>query len=170
MEFLLKFNDSVAVYEVINDNKAIDDMAISFSGYRGVFYYDLIKEKNIKKQGKYLIEKDFKDFNWTLTDEVSIIDSLVCYKAISAIKIKRKRSEIFKPVTAWYTTEICVSIGPDGFSGLPGLIVELQIDRVITRLRKIDFTENDLNIELPNKGKRMTEKEFEIYIEDLIKD
>lgn len=168
MEFLVKFNDSLAIYEKVNIDNSIDNLTISLSGYNGPFFYDFKNEKAIKKQGKYLIEKDFKDFNWILTGEVLKIDTLICYKAMSTIKVKGRRSEVLKPVTAWYTTEICIPIGPDGFAGLPGVIVELKIDKVITRLRKIDFSEEELIIELPKNNKRMTEREFEIFIEDLI--
>ncbi|REE27805.1 GLPGLI family protein [Winogradskyella pacifica] len=168
IDFVIKFNDSLAVYEKLNKDDSFDAIVISHSGYNGPFFYEIKQKKAVKEQGKYLIEKAFDDYNWVLTDDIMIIDSLVCYKATSTIKIKGRRSDFTKPVTAWYAPEICLPVGPDGFAGLPGIIVELKIDKVTTRLKKINFTDKDVIIELPKNKKRMTETKFDSFIEGLI--
>ena len=68
---------------------------------------------------------------WTLAKDTTKIGSLTCYKATTILKLQGRRGEILRPVTAWYTKEINISAGPDGFGGLPGLIIQLEINNVI---------------------------------------
>lgn len=164
-EYLLQFNDSLGEYKNISNTK--NDILDSFLGYKGSFLYDIKKRKTYRKQGKYLIEKGFENYNWELTGETSIIDTLVCYKATTSIKVKGKRRIITKQVIAWYTTEICTPIGPKGFSGLPGLIVELKIDKVTICLNKINYLQKDLNVNFLKSGRKFNEIEFEVFIDSL---
>lgn len=76
---------------------------------------------------EYLIRADSK-FKWTLINEEKSIAGYNCTKA-KAIYSYRSRhgKEESLEVTAWYTDQIPLSLGPRNFSGLPGLILELSI-------------------------------------------
>lgn len=173
MEFVLRFNDSLALYEEIekldsDSNKTSEGLSTAFSGYKGPYYFELKTRKSVRKQGKYLIEKNLNSYDWELSKEKLMIDSLTCYKATTTLKLQGRSGEILRPVTAWYISEINVPVGPDGFGGLPGLIVQLEINNVVTTLQKIEFSDKDIEIELPTKGKKMTEEEFKALMKDLV--
>ncbi|WP_179352973.1 GLPGLI family protein [Winogradskyella vidalii] len=173
MEFELMFNDSLASYRKLkklnSDSQSSSmNLATAFSGYSGPYYFNLKTRQSLREQGKYIIEKDFEDYDWTLTKEKMMIDSLTCYKATTILKQQGRRGEILKPVIAWYTTDINLQVGPDGFSGLPGLIIQLEVDKVITTLQKIKFLEKKIDIDIPTKGKKMTEQEYAILMKDLV--
>jgi GLPGLI family protein len=173
MEFLLMFNDSLAIYEEIKKlevegNGSKTKFTKVFSGYNGPSYYNFKTKKTIQKQGSYLVEKSFTDYEWVLTKDKLIIDHLTCYKATTTLKLQGRRGEILRPVVAWYTTDINLSIGPDGFGGLPGLIIQLEVDKVVTTLSKIEFIDKALKIKLSPKGKKITEEEFNVLMKEMV--
>lgn len=65
-------------------------------------------------------------------------------------------------VTAWYTPQIPINQGPGEFWGLPGLILEVNVDRTTILCTKIVLNpEEKEGIKVPSKGKEVTQKEFE---------
>ena len=66
-------------------------------------------------------------YEWTITKETKEIDGYTCYKATSPLFTDGKKSEDSKlNVVAWFAPKIPVPYGPNGYGGLPGLILELQ--------------------------------------------
>ncbi len=64
-------------------------------------------------------------------------------------------------VTAWYTPQIPVSNGPGEYSGLPGLIMELNFYRTTLLCSKIVMNpKNPEKIEKPKKGKKVSREEY----------
>ncbi|SFU50273.1 GLPGLI family protein [Pustulibacterium marinum] len=64
-------------------------------------------------------------------------------------------------VTAWYTPEIPVNMGPGEYNGLPGLILEVSADKTTILCSKITLNpENKEEIKEPSKGKEVTQEEF----------
>lgn len=114
----------------------------------------------------YLLEAEIKNHGWKLTDETAKIAGYDCKKATCTDKEG-------KPVVAWYAESIPVFMGPMGYSGLPGLILKIDIDNGITvcEVKKITFQKNKENaIEKPTKGKKVTEEEFEAEIKKMRSD
>lgn len=110
--------------------------------------------------------------NWTLLKESKTIDGYKCFKA-TCVKTWRSQPELNGnklnyTIIAWYCPKITSSFGPKGFGGLPGLILELQDNKVTFLIKSIsyepvspiDFTEND-------KIKHLTENEFYQKVDDL---
>ena len=116
-----------------------------------------IKERKYTHQielyGKqFLIKDSLASNNWRLTSDKKAIGDFVCYKAIA---IDSSNTETI----AWYTTEIPISIGPDKYWGLPGLILE-----VITN--EVHFACNSLKlkpktVKAPRKGKVVNQRTFD---------
>ena len=79
------------------------------------------------------ILEDKNDFQWEITNEEKEIQNLKVFKAIGKTRDNQK-------IEAWFTPEIPVNAGPENFMGLPGLILELQIDYAKYICKKIDFT------------------------------
>ena len=130
------------------------------SGYAGPYFYDFESNIIVQQQRGYLITKQTTDYDWTLTKEKIVINNLTCYKATTRIELNGRRGKFYKDIVAWYTINIPVPIGPDGFGGLPGLIIQLENDKITTTLTKVEFKEKLDTIQFPTKGKKITEKEF----------
>ena len=66
-----------------------------------------------------------------------------------------------KTVTAWYTPEIPVNQGPEGYWGLPGLILEVNDGTTTIVCSKVVINPKEkLDIKAPKKGKAVSQKEF----------
>jgi len=65
-------------------------------------------------------------------------------------------------VVAWYTPEIPVSQGPEGYYGLPGLILEVSAGKTVMLCSKVVMNVKDKKeIKAPTKGKVVTQKEYD---------
>lgn len=164
MNFILNFNDSTAFYDYSKELKVVDknknELARVFSGYKGPYFFDLKSNSATRKAGKYLVKKNLNSYDWVLTKEKIKINNFVCYKATTTLRLQGRRGEILRPVVAWYTPDVNISAGPDGFGGLPGLIIQIEVNNVITTLTKIEFKEDIKEIKPFNKGEKITEEEF----------
>lgn len=80
-------------------------------------------------------------------------------------KEKKDKPEAKEPkiieVVAWYSPQIPVNQGPDGYWGLPGLILEVNADRTTILCTKIVLNpEEKEEIEKPKKGDEVTQTEY----------
>ncbi len=65
-------------------------------------------------------------------------------------------------ITAWYTPEIPVSQGPEGYWGLPGLILEINDGKTTILCSKIVLNPKDkVEIKAPTTGKEISQKEYD---------
>lgn len=100
--------------------------------------------------------------DWELTNETKIINGYTCYKATSIRHNSNGWDDNPKfTITAWYTPKIPVAYGPNGYHGLPGLILELQTYSTTLYVKKIDLNlEKDPAIDRLEKGKVLTNDEL----------
>lgn len=64
-----------------------------------------------------------KKLKWTLKDDFKYILNYKCQKSITYLKTRNGDN---KKIVAWFTSKIPVSSGPFIYSGLPGLILEID--------------------------------------------
>jgi GLPGLI family protein len=65
-------------------------------------------------------------------------------------------------ITAWYTPEIPVNQGPEGYWGLPGLILEVNDGKTTILCSKVVLNPKDkAEIKAPNNGKEVSQKEYD---------
>lgn len=65
-------------------------------------------------------------------------------------------------ITAWYTPEIPINQGPEGYWGLPGLILEVNDGKTIILCSKVVLNSKDkAEIKAPTKGKVVSQKEYD---------
>jgi GLPGLI family protein len=88
-----------------------------------------------------------------------------------SIKDKNPITEIEVPkeviVTAWYTPMIPVQNGPGEYSGLPGLILELNVFRTTILCSKIVLNPKEGEvIKVPTNGKEVTKKEYNKIVKE----
>jgi GLPGLI family protein len=168
-QYKLAFNNTEAIYnEVkaldINDNPIVEAFVKGISEFNGEVYFNPLKKSITHKVeisgGIFLIEKN--KINWTLSKDTLKIDNYICYKATTTRIIENSEGKHKLAITAWYAPEISLPFGPDGYGGLPGLILQLNNNGTITSLKKIVFfNENeDIDISFSVKGKKVSEEEF----------
>jgi GLPGLI family protein len=65
-------------------------------------------------------------------------------------------------ITAWYTPEIPVNQGPEGYWGLPGLILEVNDGKTVILCSKVVLNAKDkVEIKAPKNGKEISQKEYD---------
>ncbi|MGL2962240.1 GLPGLI family protein [Flavobacterium sp. RSB2_4_14] len=65
-------------------------------------------------------------------------------------------------ITAWYTPEIPVNQGPEGYWGLPGLILEVNDGKTVILCSKVVLNSKEkVEIKAPTNGKEISQKEYD---------
>jgi len=65
-------------------------------------------------------------------------------------------------ITAWYTPEIPVNQGPEGYWGLPGLILEVNDGKTVILCSKIVLNSKEkAEIKAPTNGKEISQKDYD---------
>lgn len=118
---------------------------------------------------KFLIEDSLRQTPWKLSGDTKEIKGYLCQKATFT------RMQNGKPqnVVAWYTLDIPVSAGPEGFGGLPGLILEAIVgdaQSVITATNVEFRALKKDEIKIPSGGKKVTEAEFRKIMDEYAKE
>ena len=74
---------------------------------------------------------------------------------------KNKEEEI--EVIAWYAPDLPIPIGPKGYNGLPGLILQLDEgqNRLTYKAKKIELNKKIQPIKIPEKINIITERKFD---------
>lgn len=133
-----------------------EDSEVKSVGMANNIFIDTAKDSIIAQKAivdkMFLIKDIYIPNEWTLTDEKKVINGKECIKATAAGNI---------PVTAWFTTEIPLGVGPMGYLGLPGLIIQLDTPTYSYVLQQMVELEKCPSFEIPTKGKVVTQKEFD---------
>ncbi len=77
----------------------------------------------IEMAGKtYIIEDSLRPLNWKILNDIKEVAGHICMKAIVEDTVKKQK------IVAWFAQDIPSNAGPERFYGLPGLILELDIN------------------------------------------
>lgn len=111
--------------------------------------------KEIRMYDENVIIKDkLNKYNWTLLQETKTINNIECKKATTVNDKGRK-------VVAWYTDKFGITNGPQGYYGLPGLIVYLDDGKYLFKMNKVSFSDKKITLLKPSKdGNVVTQKEY----------
>jgi GLPGLI family protein len=183
VEYTLKFNKNSAVFfetSKMNLEKDENSLVVEFSktlgGGNGIYYVNRKTNKTFHEREfeseLYLVEQD-KISNWTLTQEKKKIGNYNCFKATKNDTFVGSSGNLITiKIIAWYTPEIPFSYGPIKYNGLPGLILELENDKVIFYASKIELHKKDSKEKVlqPKKGIKITQSRYDSIIKGLAKD
>ena len=109
--------------------------------------------KQIYEQ-KFTVKDTMRELKWVIKYEIRTIANFKCRKAVSKIC-----DSVY--VVAFYTDDIVPNGGPEMFSGLPGMILELAIPRLYTTwvATKVETKmPTDADFAFEEKGKKLTQK------------
>jgi len=166
--YTLKFNENESVFSknISMGNEAQSSYLIPIAEAlvgKGIYYQNKVKNENIHQVkssiGLFLIKDSFLT-DWEITNETKKIGKYNCYKAIKKCNSCDTAEEV------WFTPEIAVPFGPLGYSGLPGLILEVKKKIITLRLTSIDFKPKNIVIKKPTKGKVVAIDELKKVTDD----
>ncbi|MBL7816490.1 MAG: GLPGLI family protein [Saprospiraceae bacterium] len=115
---------------------------------------------------KYLIEGEMAQPAWKLGTETKKIVGYDCTQA--TLNDTARKQEI----VAWFTMDLPLAAGPQSLGSLPGMILELDINKgeTVITAKKIDFKSvKDNAVKAPTKGEKITEEEFKQKREEFMK-
>jgi len=137
-------------------------------------------EKETKQIGQYIAFKatavkkiDENDFSMARRRSNNDDEKEEAEKENDSTKSKDLMDEIEIPteviVTAWYTPQIPVGHGPGEYSGLDGLILELNFHRTTILCSKIIMNPKEVDkITAPTKGKEVTREEYTAIVKQKV--
>lgn len=114
----------------------------------------------------YLVQDSMRKINWKYTSDTRKIAGFNCRKATGIIM-----DSVF--VFAFFTDEIIVTGGPEGFNGLPGMILGVAIPRIHTTwfATKVELAEiSPKDLVAPTKGRKTTINDLEKSLQGSLKD
>ncbi len=116
----------------------------------------------------YIIEDSLQTPNWKILNDLKEVAGHICMKAMIEDPVKNQK------ITAWFAQDLPSSAGPERLWGLPGMILEIDINdgTVIVQASKIVFKKLGQELDLPKKlkGKKITEAAYQEMIDKFIKE
>jgi GLPGLI family protein len=167
---ILAIKDKMSVYvngedqENISINRGGGPMSFSFKVPEEILFKDLengevVEEKDFMGK-KFLIEGEKKVMAWKITGNMKSILGYPCMEAVY--------SDTSQNMIAYFAPGLPLSGGPQIYGGLPGLILELDInegERIFVAT-SIQLEEPTVSIQKPVKGKKMNRDEFDQMVKE----
>ncbi len=166
---MLVFNKDESLYKNYEGNKDLElnnddgdgrQMKIVMKTPESTLYSHVKANEIVHAQelfGKqFLIKGSGKKYKWKITGEQQKVLDYNCQKALL--------QDTASIVSAWFTTNLPANMGPNGYGGLPGMILAMDIDHGQRMITATSITMRDLaadEITKPDKGKEVTPEEFE---------
>jgi len=115
---------------------------------------------------KFVIKDELPKTKWKILNEIREVKGYLCMKAETTDTIRNRT------IYAWYTDAIPFNGGPEGFGGLPGLILELNMNdgECIISATNIDLKKSVEKLPIPKKikGKEVALAEFNLTVSKYI--
>jgi GLPGLI family protein len=170
-------------------------MRMSFRMPTANTYTDLAKQTQYEERAffekEFLIIDSLKQYKWKLSEETKTIAKQLCKKATTMITSPQMRMRVSigggnntdttantprapkeTELVVWYAENIPVSFGPDNYSGLPGVIMEIDQDNGATVTTAVEVSAKYPKKELvaPTKGDKMNRAQFQENMQKLMQD
>lgn len=160
-EYILSFDSKRSLYQPgAEQEKPVNFWFARSPANENIVYTDFATGKvTAQKQvyeEKFLIKDTMREIKWKIQDEVRTIANYKCRKAVGIMY-----DSVY--VIAFYTDDIPTSGGPEMFSGLPGMILEVAVPRLHTTwiASRVDVTKpEEKEMQPPKKGKESTQNEM----------
>lgn len=137
------------------------------------YYYSNLKNNEILKKTNSFDKVQIVKYNlaeWEITNDKKKVKNYNCKKAIGTYIVHNKNGAIKMKVTAWFTPEIPIVFAPTIYSGLPGLILELQDNKLQYKVKKIALNQKKIKIKTPSGAKILSDEEYQKLIREASKD
>lgn len=162
----LSFSPNESKYEEVHEEGGWgrpDDFII----YRN-FEHNKLTEWEAVSGKTYLVEDSLSVPQWKVMNKIKEVKGYLCMMAVSKDTIKNQT------ITAWFANDIPVEAGPEKYFGLPGLILELEINDgdVVITAEKIELkplTPEQLGLPKKLKGKKVNHAQYNQVLADHMK-
>lgn len=154
----LYFTPAASLYKPGRESESAPKMWFSRSPASDNVVYTDFKTRKVTAakevyEQKFLVQDTMQKIDWKIMDEIRTIADYKCRKAVGKIC-----DSVY--VVAFYTDDIIADGGPEMFSGLPGMILEIAIPRlyttwVATKVEVDPPSPDDMKV--PTKGKKTTQ-------------
>jgi GLPGLI family protein len=177
-EKVLLFNQDASLYknaDTDQEDEAVQESAggatimIKMREPDESVFSDIRTKKNIEQREFmtriFLIETNTDTARWKLTGNQK---SLLGYSCMEA-----ELTGSNKKIIAWFAPSIPVSTGPDGFTGLPGLILAMDIDAGKSLIEAKSIESRSVSkeeLQKPSDGKKVSREEFKKIQEEKMKE
>ena len=158
----LTFNEKQSIYTYFSDQGQSEDGRYSWRQSDYIVYRNFDQQKLVENHemlGKtFLLEDSLMTYTWRVQNQIKDVAGYVCMKAETFDPIKNQK------ITAWFAQEIPVSAGPERHFGLPGIILELDVNDgdVVVTAQKVELKNVDKELVLPKmKGKKIKNKDYD---------
>ncbi|MAW94448.1 MULTISPECIES: GLPGLI family protein [unclassified Leeuwenhoekiella] len=170
LRYVLRFNSEAALFEKIDvmgrDDTRAYTYAVRSGGGKGKYYTPLDQNYSLHQVDYigelFLVKRNHPDFE--ITNETKMIGDYQCRKAFYTTLRKapnKDTEDVQFTAVVWFTPAIPVSLGPLNFSGLPGMVLQVELGRVSYTATELNLsTEINLEIEKPEKGIAIEEKDL----------
>ena len=158
----LYFNPKQSKYEDSEEQAEPEDEGYSWR--KDVYLINRDFEKNtvydaIQMLGKtYIIEDSLRAQDWKILNDMKEVAGHVCMNAYWEDTLKQQN------ITVWFALDIPVSAGPERLCGLPGLILEVDVNDggMLITADKIEMKKLTKELDLPKKlkGKKIKESDY----------
>lgn len=106
----------------------------------------------------YIIDDSLHFPNWKILNDMKEVAGHICMNAFYEDSLKMQK------ITAWYALDLPVSIGPERLGGLPGVILEIDINdgAMVITADKIELKPLTTELDPPKKakGKKIDEAKY----------
>ncbi|MDR2834605.1 MAG: GLPGLI family protein [Bacteroidales bacterium] len=160
---ILTFNENFNIFENIPNEEYERYYSSRKENY--YIYRDVEKNKmlNIQKVlGKeYAIEDSIHCINWKIRNDMKEVAGHICMNAYYYDTIRDKE------IVAWFALDMPIAIGPDGYCGLPGAILELDMNNgsQIYTATNIIPSDEPLKITIPEIKKKTKVISYNDFVE-----
>lgn len=171
---VLLFNEDAAVYKNAKEGGDAEDLAMEQGGAMVQIkmvepdnqFFTNLKDQSTVEQREFmtrlfLIQGEQESGGWKISGEQKEIIGYPCQMAT-------RMGTDSTLVEAWFCAEIPVSAGPQNFSGLPGLVLEVNINEgertiIAETLEPLSAEEELIK---PKKGKKVSREEFDQIVKE----
>jgi GLPGLI family protein len=192
---MLIFNEVSSIYKPVPEDEAPQPsaggggMVMRFGGSMETFthFAEARKVSSTDFFGEqFLIIDTIKRDKWKLTEETKTIAGHLCRKAVARTKIAAQgmRFTVGGPnagsqqapqekeveAVAWYAEDIVSPAGPDNYNGLPGVILEMDIDEgaIVFQALEVQANADPKLLKEPRKGKKVTPEGFRKAVSEIM--
>jgi GLPGLI family protein len=167
-KYVLTFNKNISFYTLSEEEDEANKWGYSWRQPELKFHRDFEQQKQtdvMEMFGKtYIVDDSIQVPQWKIKTQIKMIQNMICMKAITVDTVKKVT------IVAWFTDAIPAQVGPERLHGLPGTILELDMNDgdVVVTAEKIDY--KPVTIKKPTtKGKKIKEADYQKLIADKIK-
>ena len=158
----LYFNATESKYEDSEEKAEEEDMGFSWRKDVYLIKRDFVNNTMfdaIQMLGKtYIIEDSLRAPEWKILNDMKEVAGHVCMNAFWEDTVKQQQ------IIAWFALDIPVSAGPERLCGLPGLILEVDVNNggMLITADKIEMKKlrNELDLPKKLKGKKIKDADY----------